>query len=184
MDAQRSENAEKRMTISWKREFERFKLPIILAVFIALGYLVYRTITHQELPEAPKTILHLGLTSEAHGERARQLINALDPHRPLPDDNVIGTYQSTDGGAVLCLSGYETQEKTEAALAMQESFEQQNPNFKQFRSVHTKQWNYSVCLEQNHVHYLFLRGNVLYWYSADDPIARSSFEALMQALPQ
>lgn len=140
---------------------------------------IYFTQSHRTI-ELPKSILQLRLTEEIRGKQAQEIVDRMHNKSVTPDENVIGTYFSTDGGAKLYVSLYDSRTIAEEQFEkMIDLIRKGGGAFTHFRELHVQNEKVYLCLGLGQAHYFFLHQKELYWWAVDLQIAQASMQELI-----
>ena len=129
----------------------------------------------------PQSILQLRLSSEIRGKQAQEIVDAMHKKSVTPDENVIGTYFSTDGTAKLYVSLYDSRSVAEEQFGkMVDRIRQGGDTFSHLREIHVQDEKVYLCLGLSQAHYFFLLEKELYWWAVDLQIAQASMQELVR----
>ena len=130
--------------------------------------------------ELPKSVLHLRLTEEIRGKQAQEIVDRMYNKSVTPDENVIGTYFSTDGGAKLYVSLYDSRIIAEGKFEKIADFIRMGGgDFTHFKEMQVQRTKVYTCLGLGQAHFFFLHEKNIYWWAADLQIAQASMQELV-----
>jgi hypothetical protein len=147
-------------------------LPVFVLVFLLLPH-------HRSLV-LPQSILQLRLTEEIRGKQAQEIVDKMHNKPVTPDENVIGTYFSTDGGAKLFVSLYDSRVIAEEQFEkMAELIRKGGGACTHFKEIQVQSAKVYTCFGLGQAHYFFLHEKDIYWWAVDLQIAQASMQELV-----
>jgi hypothetical protein len=163
-------------------EHSKFKkIAFITSVMLLVFVLLFLLMPHQRRLELPQSILQLRLTEEIRGTQAQEIIDAMHQKSVTPDENVIGTYFSTEGSAKLYVSVYASPKKAEEQYGkMIDLIRTGSVIFSHIRELEVQGEKIYLCLGLGQAHYFFLLKKELYWWAVDPQVAQSSMQELIR----
>ena len=160
---------------------KRKRIALVAGVIIPVSVIVVLLLSNHRTIELPKSILQLRLTEEIRGKQAQEIINAMHKKSVTPDENIIGTYFSTDGSAKLYVSLYDSRTIAEEQLKkMIDLMRLEKGAFSHFLELQVQNEKVYVCLGLGQAHYFFLHEKELYWWAVDLQIAQASMQELVR----
>lgn len=155
---------------------------MVLIVLVA-GTIAYLMLKPSAVVELPNRIGSLQQVRLLEGEKADAILNQMHDKDVTPETNKIGMYSGAEGGAVVYLSVYNSDDDANAAFAqMTRSIEHGNLLFTGYRKVRFGKIDASFCVGQGQDHYFFVSGDRLYWLAADNVIAEKVVNELVGGL--
>jgi len=131
--------------------------------------------------ELPKFILQLRLTEELHGKQAHEIVDRIYNKSVTPDENVIGTYFSTDGEAKLYVSLYDSRTIAEEQFEkMGDLIRTGGGAFTHLKEIQVQRAKVYTYLGLNQSHFFFLHEKDVYWWAVDLQIAQASMQELIR----
>jgi hypothetical protein len=160
---------------------KRKRIAFIAGVLIPVLVVVILLLPNHRILELPKSILQLRLTEEIRGKQAQEMVDAMHKKSVTPDENVIGTYFSIDGGAKLYISLYDSRTIAEEQFEkMIDLIRKGGGTFTHFRELQVQNERVYLCLGLGQAHYFFLHEKELYWWAVDLQIAQASMQELIE----
>jgi hypothetical protein len=160
---------------------KRKRIARIACVLIPISIIVMLIMPNHRTMELPKSVLQLRLTEEIRGKQAHVIVDAIHKKWVTPDENVIGTYFSTDGGAKLYVSLYNSRNiAKEQFEIMLDSIRKGESDFSHFQKLQIHNEKVYLCLGPGQVHYFFLHEKNIYWWAVDLQIAQASMQELVR----
>jgi len=157
------------------------KIALIAGVMLPVFVVLFLLKPHHHPLVLPQSILQLRLTEEIRGKQAQNILNEMHQKSVTPDENVIGTYFSTDGNAKLFASLYDSRDKAvEQFGTMIELIRNGGEVFTRFRELQVQGETVYFCLGLGQAQYYFLHDKELYWLAVDVQIAQSSMQELVR----
>jgi hypothetical protein len=165
-----------------KRSISRKKIIVLIAgVMLPVFVLVFLLMPHRPTFVLPQSILQLHLTEEIRGKQAQEIVDRMHTKSVTPNENVIGTYFSTDGGAKLYVSLYDSRTIAQGQFEkMGDLIRKDGGAFSHFRELQVHNKKVYLCLGLGQAHYVFLHEKELYWWAVDLQIAHASMQELVR----
>jgi hypothetical protein len=156
------------------------KIALIAGVLLPVFVLVFLLMPNHRTIELPKSILQLRLTEEIRGKQAQEIVNAMHKKSITPDENVIGTYFSTDGSAKLYVSLYDSRTiANEQFEKMIDFMRLEKGAFSHFLELQVQNKKVYLCLGLGQAHYFFFHEKGIYWWAVDLQVAQASMQELI-----
>ena len=160
---------------------KRKRIALIAGVLIPVSVIVILLIPNHRPLVLPQSILQLRLKEEIRGKQAQEIVDAMHKKSLTPDENVIGTYFSTDGSAKLYVSLYDSRTIAEEQFKkMIDLIRLEKGPFSHFRELHVQNEKVYIFLGLGQAHYFFLHEKGLYWWAVDLQIAQASMQELVR----
>jgi hypothetical protein len=160
---------------------KRKRFILIASVIISVSIFVISLLPTRQIIVLPKSILQLRLTEEISGKQAQKIVDSMHKKSVAPDENVIGTYFSTDGSAKLYVSFYDSRTIAEQQFEkMIDLIRKEGGVFSRFQEIRIQNEKVYVFLGLGQAHYLFLREEIIYWWAVDLQIAQASMQELIR----
>jgi hypothetical protein len=161
--------------------YRRKRIALIAGILIPVSVIVFIVLPNHQTIGLPKSILQLRLIEEIRGKQAQEIVDAMHNKSVTPDENVVGTYFSTDGSAKLYVSFYDSQtiaiEKFEMMIGLMRL---EKDTFSHFQELQVQNEKVYFCLGLGQAHYFFLHEKELFWWAVDLQIAQSSMQELVR----
>jgi hypothetical protein len=162
---------------------KRKRIAFIAGVLIPVLVVVILLLPNHRILELPKSILQLRLTEEIRGKQAQEMVDAMHKKSVTPDENVIGTYFSTDGSAKLYMFLYNSRTIAEGQFKkMIDLMRLEKGAFSHFQELQVQNEKVYLCLGLNQAHYFFLLEKDIYWWAVDLQIAQASMQELVRTV--
>jgi hypothetical protein len=160
---------------------KRKRIALIAGVLIPVSVIVILLMPSYRTIDLPKSILQLRLTAEIRGKQAQEIVDAMHKKSVTPDENVIGTYFSTDGSAKLYVFLYDSRTIAEEQFRkMIDLMRLEKGAFSNFRELQVKNEKVYLFLGLGQAHYFFLLEKDIYWWAVDLQIAQASMQELVR----
>jgi hypothetical protein len=160
---------------------KRKRIALVAGVLIPVSVIVILLLPNHQTIDLPKSILQLRLTEEIRGKQAQEIINAMHKKSVTPDENVIGTYFSTDGSAKLYVSLYDSRIIAEGKFEKIGDFIRKGGgDFTHFKEMQVQRTKVYTCLGLGQAHFIFLHEKDIYWWAVDLQIAQASMQELVR----
>lgn len=161
--------------------YKRKRIALIAGILIPVSVIVFIVLPNHRTIGLPKSILQLRLIEEIRDKQAQEIVDAMHNKSVTPDENVIGTYFSTDGSAKLYVSFYESRTIAMEQFEMMINLMRLEKNtFSHFQELQVQNEKVCFCLGLGQAHYFFLHEKELYWWAVDLQIAQSSMQELVR----
>jgi hypothetical protein len=155
------------------------RIALIAGIIITVSIIVFLLMPNHRPFVLPQSILQLRLAEEIRGKQAQEIIDALHRKSVTPDENIIGTYFSTDGNAKLYVSLYDSPTIAEKQFKkMTNIMRLEKGAFSHFQEIQVQNEKVYLCLGLGQAHYFFLHEKELYWWAVDLQIAQASVQEL------
>jgi hypothetical protein len=160
---------------------KRKRIALFAGVLIPVSVIVILLMPNHRIIELPKSILQLRLTEKIRGKQAQEIVERMHNTSVTPDENVIGTYFSTDGSAKLYVSLYDSRTIAEEQFEkMIDRIRKGGGAFSHFRDLQVQNEKVYLCLGLGQAHYFFLLKKDIYWWAVDLQIAQASMQELVR----
>ncbi|MGD0590394.1 MAG: hypothetical protein ABSA44_06295 [Bacteroidota bacterium] len=160
---------------------KRKRIALLAGVLIPVSVIVIILIPNHRKIELPKSILQLRLTEEIRGKQAQEIVDRIYNKSVTPDENVVGTYFSTDGSAKLYVSLYDSRTVAEEQFKiMIDLMRLENSAFSHFQELQVQNEKVFFCLGLDQAHFFFLHEKDIYWWAVDSQIAQASMQELVR----
>ncbi len=152
-------------------------LLLLVAAAALLPFLLYTP----HGPLLPKELGRLVLQEELSGEAARRVVDRMHGKAVAQEENVIGYYGDSAGGATLYVTLYETAgEASRVEGLMGDRIARGNPVFGHFRIIEVRGRRVAICYGMGQTHFFLSRGRALYWLAVDNEMAHETIQALVR----
>lgn len=159
---------------------KRKRIALIAGVLIPVSVIVILLMPNHQSLVLPQSILQLRLTEEIRGKQAQEIVNRMYNISVTPDENVVGTYFCTDGGAKLSVSLYDSRIIAEGKFEKIGDFIRKGGgDFTHFKEIQVQRTKVYTCLGLGQAHFFFLHEKNIYWWAADLQIAQASMQELV-----
>lgn len=157
------------------------KIALIAGVMLPVFVIVFLLMPHHRSLVLPQSILQLRRIEEIRGKQAQEIVDRMYNKSVTPDENVIGTYFSTDGIAKLYISLYDSRTIAEGQFEkLTNLFHQEGSAFSHFRELQVQNEKVYFCLGLGQAHYFFVHEKDIYWWAVDLQIAQASIQELVR----
>jgi hypothetical protein len=156
------------------------KIALVVGVMLPVFVLLFLLIPHRRSLVLPQSILQLHLTEQIRGKQAQEIVDRMHNKSVTPDENVIGTYFSTDGSAKLYVSLYDSRIIAEGQFEkMSDLIHKGGGAFTHFKEIQVQRAKVYICFGLGQAHYFFLHEKDIYWLAVDLQIAQASMQELI-----
>jgi hypothetical protein len=160
---------------------KRKRITLIASVLIPVSVIVILLMPNHRIIELPKSILQLRLIEEIRGKQAQEIVERMHNKSVTLDENVIGTYFSTNGGAKLYVSLYHSRIIAEGQFEkMGDLIRKGGGAFTHFKEIHVQRTKVYTCFGLGQAHFFFLHEKDIYWWAVDLQIAQASMQELFR----